>query len=191
MRLRVLEKTRAKMETLYAQSLVGKRDVEHIYGAIFIGAYTAFESMLEDLFLKLLTSSVKASRSVKSKATFNSAAAARSIVFGGKNYLDWIPYDKTLERAEQFFYSGQPFTKLSSHEKGRIKTVCLIRNAIAHSSSHARKQFDVSVVSTLTLQPRERTPNGLLRSLHSTTPNVTRYEQLVGDLTSIAHSLTR
>ena len=179
------------MERLYAQSMVAKRDVEHIYGAIFLGAYASFEGMLEDLFLKLLTARVRLPRSVRSKVTFRSDIVARTIIFEGRNYVDWLPYERTLKRAENLFYGGRPFTRLDSNEKGLIKAVCTIRNAIAHQSGHARKQFDKDVVSNLTLAPRERTPTGFLRSLHSSAPSVTRYEQLIRDLTAIARNLVR
>ena len=179
------------MERLHARAMVAKRDVEHIYGAIFLGAYALFEAMLEDLFFKLLTSRVRPARSVQSKAIFRSEFAARAIVFGDRKYLDWIPYDWTLKRAEKLFYGGRPFTRLDSNEKTVIKAVCIIRNAIAHKDGHARRRFDREVVSGHALAPRERTPTGYLRSLHSTTPNVSRYEQLVGELTSIARNLAR
>lgn len=177
------------MERLYARSLVAKRNVEHIYGALFIGAFASFEGMLEDLFLKLLTGRVRVPRSVRSKVTFRSDIVARGIVFGDHKYLDWTPYDRTLKRAERLFYGGRPFSKLDPNEIGRIKMLCAIRNAVAHQSAHARKQFDKEVISNLILTPRERTPTGFLRSLHSSTPDVTRYEQLIGDLTSIARNL--
>ena len=179
------------MERLYSESLVAKRDVEHIYGAIFLGAYASFEGMLEDLFLKLLTARVRLPRSVRSKVIFRSDLAARGVVFGERKYVDWVPYDRTTKRAESLFYGGRPFSKLDANEKNLIKAVCIIRNAIAHQSGHARKQFDKEVVSNLTLAPRERTPTGFLRSLHSSAPNVTRYEQLIGDLISIARNLAR
>lgn len=190
-RLQGLEQTRAKMERLYAQSMVAKRGVEHIYGAIFLGAYTSLEAMLEDLFFKLLTSRLRAPHSVQSKAVFRSDLAARAVVLGDRKYLDWVPYERTLKRAESFFYGGRPFSRLSPNDIARIKAVCVIRNAIAHKEGHARRLFDREIVSANTLAPRERTPTGYLRSLHSTSPNVTRYEQLIGDLTSIARNLVR
>lgn len=179
------------MEHLYSQSRIAKRDVEHIYGAIFLAAYASFEGMLEDLFLKLLSARVTPPSSVRSKATFRSDLATRDVVFGGRKYVDWVPYDWTTKRAWIFFSGGRPFTKLDANEKGLVKAVCVVRNAIAHQGHHARKKFDMEVISTLTLAPRERTPTGFLRSLHSSSPNVTRYEQLVGELTAIARKLVR
>jgi len=188
-RLQALEQTRIKMERLHTHTMIAKRDIEHIYGAIFLAAYASFEAMLEDLFFKLLTSRVRPPRLVKLKATFSSDSVARDVVFGKRKYLDWVPYDRTIERAESLFYGGRPFTKLDSNEKLQVKAVCIIRNAIAHKDGHARRRFDKEVISGHALAPRERTPTGYLRSLHSTTPNVSRYEQLVGELTSIARNL--
>ena len=188
-RLRGLEHTRANMENLFRSSLIPKRDVEHLYGAIFLAVYAAFEAMVEDLFLKLLTRRVSGPRSVRSKAEFGSYSVARAIAFGGRPYVDWVPYDNTLKRAELHFYGARPFSKLSQHEKGVIKDVCTIRNAVAHQSGYARKVFDRHIIARLTLAPRERTPTAFLRSLHSSAPDVTRYEELVSELISIARNL--
>src|SRR6266849_9819453 len=105
------------MERLYTQSMIAKRDVEHIYGAIFLGVYASFEGMLEDLFLKLLTARVRVPHSVRSKVTFRSDMTARGVVFGDRKYLDWVPYDRTVKRAENLFYGGRPFTRLDANEK--------------------------------------------------------------------------
>lgn len=177
------------MERLYANSMVARRDVEHIYGAIFLAAYASFEGLLEDLFLKLLTGRVKMPHSIRCKAVFRSDTAARGVVFGDRKYLDWVPYDRTIKRAESHFYGGRPFTRLDDNEKRLVGQVCIIRNAIAHQSRHARTKFDREVVANFILAPRERTPTAFLRSLNSTAPDVTRYEQLIAELTSIARSL--
>lgn len=147
--------------------------------------------MLEDLFLKLLTARVKCPRSVRSKVAFRSDAVAKDVVFGHRPYLNWVPYDETEKRAGILFYGGRPFTKLTPNEKAQIKKAFLIRNAIAHREGHARRKFDKEIVSSLSLAPRERTPTAFLRSFHSITPNVTRYEQMIGDLVSIARNLVR
>jgi hypothetical protein len=191
LRVRSLEQTRTKMEDLFANAAVAKRDVEHVYGAIFVAACASFEAMIEDLFLKLLTGQVRVPRSVKVKATFRSDLAARDVVFGDRKYLDWIPYDRTIKRAESLFYGGRPFSKLGNNEKVVIKEAFLIRNAIAHKEGHARRQFDVEVANKRVLRPRDRTPTSFLRSLHSTGPDVTQYEQFIGELTSIARNLAR
>jgi hypothetical protein len=188
-RLRGLEQTRRNIERLCGQSLMGRRDAEHVYGAIFIAACAAFEAMLEDLFLKLLTARVTCPRSVRSKVSFGSDAVAKDVVFGKRPYLSWVPYEETEKRAEALFYGGRPFTRLTASEKSQIKKTFLVRNAIAHKEGHARRRFDKEIISGLTLAPRQRTPTAYLRSLHSMTPNVTRYEQLMGDLVSIARNL--
>src|SRR5258707_3362966 len=108
------------MEHLYSQSRIAKRDVEHIYGAIFLAAYASFEGMLEDLFLKLLSARVRPQSSVRSKAAFRSDLATREVVFGGRKYVDWVPYDWTTKRAWIFFSGRRPFTKLDANEKGLV-----------------------------------------------------------------------
>lgn len=188
-RFLTLERTRAKMEILYRQSKVARRDVEHIYGAVFLTAFASFEGMIEELFLRMLARRVSIPAKVRPKTTFRSSGVARDIVFGGRHYVDWVPYERTTERAELFFSGGRPFSNLDQNERRIIHAACIVRNAIAHQGRHARQQFNAHIVSRYTLAPRERTPAGFLRSLHSSAPNITRYEELVSELAVLARKL--
>lgn len=152
-------------------------------------AFASVESLIEDLFLKLLVRRVAAPSGVNPRVIFKSDMVARQIVFAGRNYVDWIPYSRTTERANLFFSGGRPFQVLGNPERETLESAAIIRNAIAHQSGHARRTFDDKIVARYVLAPRERTPTGFLRSLHSAAPNVTRYEQLASDLSLIARIL--
>jgi hypothetical protein len=188
-RLQQLEHTRSKMEHLFSDSRIAKRDLEHAYGAIFLAAFSAFEGMIEDLFLKLLAARISPPKGTRPLIRFRSDLVARNVVFGGRNYVDWFPYDRTTDRAKLFFASGRPFSNLDKNDSKVIEGLCIIRNALAHKSHHARHRFDDEVIAGKPLLPKERTPAGYLRSLHSIGPNVTRYEQLVQEITELAQRL--
>lgn len=179
------------MESLFAASSVGRGDIEHIYGAIFFTAHASFESMIEELFLKLLVSRVAPPKGSNPRVILKSDRVAKEIVFAGRPYVDWVPYDRTIERAKLFFSGAHPFVDLDENDKATIKQATIIRNVIAHQGAYARSEFTKKVIANLLLTPRERTPAGFLRSLYSVAPSVTRYEQLTAEMTSIAMKLVR
>ncbi len=179
------------MESLYARSLASGRDVYHAYGAIFLTAVSSFEGMIEDLFVKLLVGRVAPPRGVRPRVKFASDKVAREVVLGGRNYADWLPYNRMKTRAEAFFAGGRPFTSLSRADKEFLEAIWCIRNALAHQSRHAKRLFEHEVIAGTPLLPRERTPTGYLRSIHSSNPIVTQYEQLATELSTIAHRLCR
>ena len=202
-RLRSLEYTRRKVEGLFAQSLVARRDVEHVYGSIFLAIVTSFEGLIEELFLGLLTRRYSAPAGVHPRVIFRSDRVAREVVFEGRNYINWFPYNETEARAERFFRGGRPFKRQPTAGPGRgrasrmlndadftsMMRVWRTRNAIAHQSAFARRKFEEDVVGTTPLRPRERTPAGFLRSIIRVAPAQTRYEQIASELAAITYKL--
>ena len=190
-RLKRFELTRVKLESLYARRRVSRRDLEHTYGALFLAAITSFEGMLEILFLKLLCKKFAHPKKIRALVEFDSDSTARRIVFGGRNYVDWLPYEQTIGRARLFFASGRPFTYLEKQDRKAIEIWCVTRNALAHQSHFAQRRFYELVIEPRTLLPNEKRPTAFLRSLHSTAPDVTQYEQLAGEMISVAKKLVR
>jgi hypothetical protein len=176
------------MERLFAASHIGKRDIELIYGAIFLAAFSSFEGMLEELFLSLLVGSVKASRRTSVRQQFGSFQTAREIVLSGRRYIDWIPYEKTAKLAEAFFTGGRPFTFLDKTDIKFLYKMSCVRNAIAHSSRHALRVFQKEILDSLPLLPSERKPTSFLRSIYIT-PDTTRYQQYADDLAGIMQKI--
>lgn len=188
--LRYLEFTRFKMEKLLIAGSIVRRDMDLVYEGLYLDSITSFESMIENLFIGLLSGrTICGSPSVVPRITFSSNRVARDIVFGGKNYVDWIPYHHTEKRAKAFFRNGMPFTRLIKSDKGKIENLLYIRNAIAHKSSYSKHKFEREVIGSLPLITRERTPAGFLRSRFRISPVQTRYENLMTDMILIASKL--
>jgi hypothetical protein len=84
---------------------------------------------------------------------------------------------------------GSPFCDLLPGDRQTIETITTIRNAIAHSSPHAMKEFRTKVISSLSLLPGERSPAGFLRSQARAVPAQDRLELFVAELGRIAKGL--
>lgn len=185
-----LERTRIAGENLLISGQFDQDSLEKLYSGLFIEVFTNFENLIEKLFFGLLTRQFINSSGTKPLVPKSSSQLVSALLLiGGKNYLDWLPYDRTLERAKIIFPSGEPFTLLSNDQKQKLKEYHLIRNAIAHKSDNAKQKFEREVIGSRTLLPREKTPVGFLRSQFRASPIQIQYENIVQELQSMAHTI--
>lgn len=190
--IKSLERTRKKIESLFNQGDLSRREIEQIYGSLFLNAVIMFESLIEDMFLGLLTDKFKRKTfKIVPRARFKSNIIARDVVLSGKRYINWLPYEETEKRAKIFFRNGIPFTILKAAEKEILKKVHYMRNSLAHKSRYSLLQFERQVISSLPLIKREKTPLGFLRSQFRISPSQTRYENLINEIDSIARKLCK
>lgn len=187
-RLRRFEQARAKLERLLLSGHVSRHDVSLFYEGIFLRTVTSLESLMEELFLGLLTGGITGSK-VHPRVTFRSVAIARDVMLGGKSYVDWLPYHHTEKRAEAFFRGGLPFCALEKSEVKSLDRILTIRHAVAHQSRAARRKFENEVLGVAPLLRSERTPAGFLRSVFSSPPPKTQYEDIAGTCALLARKL--
>lgn len=161
-----IEITRNKMEGLLTSGAINLTDIEHLYAGLYMELFTEFESLLEALFFGLYNGTyISKHYSIVRKSKITPTTEIQPIVYGGKSYVNWLPYnDNTLKRAKLFFNLGEPFQQLTKTEMHSITNYHIIRNAIAHKSPYSLIQFN-NIISGLSLLPREKTPTGYLRSI--------------------------
>ena len=188
-RLRRFERSRAKLERLLLSGHVTRHDVSLFYEGTFLRTVTSFESLMEELFVGLLTGRIKSGKNVHPRVTFRSASIARDIMLGGKAYVDWLPYRHAENRASAFFRGGQPFCNLNKSDVKSLDRMLTIRHAVAHQSRAARRKFEDEVIGSTPLLPAERTPAGFLRSVFSVTPPKTQYQDIAGTCALLARKL--
>ena len=188
--LRNLEYTRAKMEKLMGKREIVHRDINQVYVGLFLDVITSFERMIESLFVGLLSGAYNVnSQNVVPLVVFKNRRSVGPILFGERDYLDWLPYGRTEARAKQFFQDGIPFSSLSPQDKQLIQQCMYIRNAIAHQSKYSLDRFERYVLGNQNLMSREKKPAGYLRSVFRTSPNQNRYEHFIQEMASIATRL--
>jgi hypothetical protein len=191
-RLRTLERTRVKAESLFIAGEFSKRDVGYIYEAIFLTLMTRFESLLEELFFALLMGRIVSTHpGTRSKIEGRSEVVIRGIVHGGDHYLKWLPYKETSTRAQYYLARGLPFSLLDDADRSFLTQCMIIRNALAHKSRFAMGQFHDKVGGVSGLPPRERTPAGFLRAEFRAAPVQRRYENFAARMAVIATKLCR
>ena len=131
------------------------RDINQVYIGLYLEAITSFERFIENLFIGLLSGTHTVNtRTVVPLIAFRNRRAVGPIVFRERSYLDWLPYDRTEERARQFFQNGVPFSCVAEQEKQLIRQCIYIRNAIVHDSKHASGRFERHVLGNQNLISR-------------------------------------
>lgn len=177
------------MEALYAARQIALRDLHSVYEALFLRGVTSFEVFLEALFLAIMRRRVKypRRRGVGLRMTPASDKALWDILLQTGKYLQWVPFKHTEDRAKLYLAEGRPFSDLTDGDRSTIKTITTIRNAIAHSSTHAKIEFERTVIGSRALLRGERNPAGFLRS--QANPTQKRFEIYMLELSRIAHDL--
>jgi len=171
------ERTRLRVEALLASGDLGIRDVERVYEALFIRSVVQFEAMLEEVFVGLISGRLKSPKTgISPRANFFSDGVLKDIIYGERDYLDWLPYNRTETLARRFLTAGRPFTDLDDGRKSEIKRIVLTRHSIAHKSEFSKRQFVEKVIASAVLLPHEKTPAGYLRSNFRTAPPQRRFE---------------
>ncbi len=190
-----IERTRCRIESSFDSGHLLQRDLEIAYSGLFIRSITAFETLIEELFVALVAGNVTRS-TYKVRKQFPGLAdfqvnKIRLLLLGDRKYLDWLPFYHTEKRVKSYLKGSTPFDALEKNDKNSLKKMVCIRNSLAHASAHARNAFKINVVADHILPPRERTPCGYLRSRYRSSPNMTRFQYHCSELLRLAAILTR
>lgn len=172
-----LENTRSRIEALLVSGHISTSDVESVYSGLYLSLFTEFEGTIENLFLGLLSGKYYSKTlNIQCALKIKPTRMTQDVVFGGRAYVDWVPYSEyTVPRAKRFFLNGEPFTLIDRNQRSNLDDYCTIRNAIAHKSDTAHNKFQL-MIQGLPLLPQERTPAGYLRSKPSPPSPQTQFE---------------
>lgn len=145
-----LMEARAAIVTTLTIGRVNKQAREYAIQGLYLVAIRSFEAFLEDQIYALATEKVRwTSRSIGGGARVrwsnrlreNRHEFIKDMVLRGKDYTDYLPYEKTMEVAKLLFIGGRPFTLLPDPERQTLRRCTRVRNYIAHRSEFARRKF--------------------------------------------------
>ena len=182
-KLRHADETRKRMELLFSQGALIERDILAVYEGLFLRSVVGFEDLVETVFFQILEG--RSHKSTWGCKISGPVASLRKCVLQDKNYLDWLPIDKTIDRSNIYLRGGKPFSSLDSDDKSKLVQVMAIRNAIAHPSASALAKFKKQVVGNTAIPHRERRPAPYLRG--QSRPSTCRFEIFVQGLGQIAN----
>lgn len=185
-----LEAARSRFESTLSTGPGASGDILMAYEGLFLRLVVALESYLDKYLAELLDKShTSTTTGFAIQVTFTAPAVREAVILNLDDYKDWLPYDRTIKIAELYLKDGVPFTLAGDDERGHVKSMYIIRNAIAHSSAHAQRTFRDKVIGSAKLPPDEMTPAGYLRGAYRSTPRATRLELFFQHLLKLAQTI--
>lgn len=177
-----------RIERVRASRGLSDSDANRAYAGALLAFHVSVERSLERLFLgTVMGRFTYTSRPITPLVVIRSEVVARAVVKGDRKYLDWLPYNYTASRAEAFLSGGRPFADLGRTDIAAFERLSVVRNAIAHDSSHALKQFRAQFVVGRPLPVGQQSPAGYLRGQHST--GQTRFEFMLAETVAVFRRL--
>lgn len=158
-----MESLGTEASRLHGRGQMTLGSADSIYESALLNLVTAFEVFLEELFYSVLLNASQMP-DAGGAVTFRDRVHAEEVLLGGRQYLDWMPFDlHTIPRGKRLLIES-PFSRLERHpdERAFLRELIVVRNAIAHESGTARTKFQSL---TTGLRPRRRTPAGLLQDV--------------------------
>lgn len=180
-----LDSIRGRVEACYASGGLRVTDVEAMYAGLFLQVVVAYEATIENFVLGLMVRPGgvhSANPRIKSRVRVRSYSHALAVAAGpGRKFPQWIGKRDLEDVSRMLLVDGAPFAVAGGVLDWSYVEKCrYIRNAIAHPSDHAVKQFEKHVIQSTPLHWRERRVSAFLRG--SGSGGQTRWEVLVAGL---------
>ena len=142
--------------------------VDALAEALFLRAFTSYETNLEKLFFHYVTGG-KSLGGVAANSYLRAGdeQIARRMVKGGFKFMSWAKPDQIRQTASTFIEKGWPIVDMLATKTQELADCERIRNRIAHNSIEATVELNVvqrNLFSTERLFPI--TPGQLLRIRH-------------------------
>lgn len=132
--------------------------VEHI----LLTAYKNWEFFIENIFIRyMLGDSSKEGNPVHRFVYPKDEEHAYKMIKNVRLYPDWSDINAVTTYAENFFEEGGAFAYLRTM-KGELYSIKKIRNAIAHNSLNAKREFENLVLGKIGFLPNNITPANFL-----------------------------
>lgn len=126
--------------------------LEYLYEIAFLRVFLAWETFLEESFLRYMCGfSCRSGQPQRIAAGTagkysTSLAQARAALHGHQHYLLWHSPGKVIARSKSFFASGAHEVVISSNQ-ARIEHFACIRHRVAHAQQDARQKFDAATMN--------------------------------------------
>lgn len=184
------EKTAQRVDALLSSRKLTEYDADQIYSGIFLSAFVTYERFIEEIFIGYLLGKVSPHKSkLKTLLVIPNREVAITILSGDRNYVDWLPFSRTRDRAATYFVGPTPFATIGSTELQMMDELSIIRNALAHKSEHAHKKFVGKVIGSTSLRPRDKVPEKYLRSVFRLNPAQTRLQHYLTQMLLVSNKL--
>jgi hypothetical protein len=155
--------------------------LEAIYETGYLRVFLAWEEFLEQTFLRYICGYVSALGSCTLiGSAFPNIADANGDVLGTRDFVSWADPRQVIRRSQTYTTLGFHETVLNS-DLSRLLLFKSVRNRIAHSSEHARNEFDSATRTLTSKRYPASSPGRFLRDRAVTMPFPKSWLELVTD----------
>lgn len=165
-------------------------DVELAYELAYLRVFTAWEALLEDVFIRLMCGYTRGGMAevlAGGAAPHKTIAIAEAAMLHGNQYVLWHKTAKVVARAQATFVNSN-FQQVIQSAQGRLDRLAAIRHRIAHDQHDAAAKFDAASMAIAGKRYRGARPGRFLRDVSNTPPD--RWiDVLTGELESWATQL--
>ncbi|MEG3147693.1 hypothetical protein U1839_23840 [Sphingomonas sp. RT2P30] len=121
--------------------------------AIFLRSFTAYEGVVERLFLHYVTGGASLSGiSANSYLSIDNESHARQLTKAGYKFLSWAKPSEIRSTAQNYIERGWPLVDMMAAKEQALADCERIRNRIAHTSIEADQQFNTVQRNMLTTE---------------------------------------
>lgn len=168
----------------------------YVYEAAYLLAFSAWENLLEQSFLRFLCGYIPSSGLAPTPTTTwlrpISVSAATVLILGGRSFRLWHNPRDVISRARGYFVSGPHETVLNS-ALADIEDFAAIRHYVAHRNDDTRQKFQTAAIRLSGSRVLGARAGRLLRSETMdpvTMTKVTWLERICADLERYARQIS-
>ena len=155
--------------------------LEALYEMAFLRIFLAWESFLEDSFLRFLCGYTTPSTSPNLLlARFRNLQDANSHVLGQHDFVSWTQPKAIVSRSQKYIQHGKHEIVINSNST-KLVHLASVRNRIAHRSLYSRAVFDQGTMSLTGRRYRGGSPGRFLRDNDPNSNPRVRWLQSLGD----------
>jgi len=161
--------------------------LEALYETAYLRVFLAWEEFLEQTFLRYICGYASALGSCTlTRPAFRNIADANVDVLGPRDFVSWADPRAVIRRSQAYTTLGFHETVLNS-DLSRLILFKSVRNRIAHSSEHARDEFDAATRTLTSKRYLASSAGRFLRDRATTMPfPKTWLESVTDELVSLS-----
>jgi hypothetical protein len=156
--------------------------LELLYELAFLRMFVAWETFLEEVFLRYLCGYVSRhghAAPATGLTLCHSLADAQATVLRGRDYILWHSPVKVADRAQRVMV-GCPVETVLRSNTARLESFAAIRHRIVHAQQDARRNFDTATMNIAGKRYRGARPGAFLRDRDFNTSVQVRWLDTLG-----------
>jgi len=170
------------------------RHKETVTKLCFFQAFLSWEAFLEETFTLYLLGKRPPAGPPPRRLGVRPATrkeAVFMVVGADRNYVDWTKIGGLKDRAKKCFHDGKPYTVAFFGQTQLFEEMRVIRNAIAHSSTHSQDQFKKLARGKLlgTFPPKMTVGSFLASTVPGSSPPQSFLEYYVDGINTVAKKI--